>query len=248
MHGKIEVFPSPAALAYGAAELIATTLHAAQLADGIASFALSGGTTPTSVYSLLATPQYRQRLDWSRVHIFWGDERCVPPTSVDSNFRMAQQTLLHAGIVPRQHIHRIHGEFAPGEAAEAYEREIRSVFGVASPAIPLFTLILLGLGEDGHTASLFPGSALLAETQRLAAEAYVEQQHMWRVSMTFPLLNHARAILFLVSGTTKASALRQAVGEEGSDVPARRIVPAAGTMHWYVDRDAASQLHSTETP
>ncbi len=243
----LKVFPSAAGLARGAANQIVTILRDARRAGAPTSLVLSGGSTPHAVYQLLATDEYRSRVEWQHLHLFWGDERCVPPTSPKSNYRMARETLLETVPVPAGNIHPIHGELPPSRAAIAYEDELRAVFGTELGALPRPDLILLGLGEDGHTASLFPGIAALEEERRLAVDVYVERLNSSRVTVTLPLLNNARAVLFLVSGPSKAAALAAVLRNPASGLPASRVVPRDGDLFWYVDRDAAAQLSLSET-
>jgi len=242
----VQVFPTPAALSYGAAEKISSVLSAAHMRGGVVSLVLSGGSTPRVVYELLASQGYQKRIDWSRLHVFWGDERCVAPESPESNYRMAHQALLREVPIPPHHIHRIRGELPPAEASRAYEVELHNVYGMAPGGIPHLTLVLLGIGEDGHTASLFPGSTAIGETQRLVAETFVQRLTTWRVTMTFPLLNQAELILFLVTGPTKAAIIRSVYRDERPDLPAARIARRRGETLWYIDRDAATLLNDSE--
>ncbi len=243
---RIQVFPTAAALSVGAAEKIATALSAAHVLGGVVSLVLSGGSTPRGVYETLATAAYQKRIDWARLHIFWGDERCVPPDSPESNFRMANQAFLHKVPLPAHHIHRIRGELPPAEAARAYEMELRNVFGIAKKETPRLSLVLLGIGEDGHTASLFPGTPALDEERRLMTEVHVERLNAWRVSMTIPLLARAGTILFLVSGPAKASIVSSVLRKAGAEFPAAHVAQRAGNVQWYLDRDAASILEDSE--
>jgi 6-phosphogluconolactonase len=248
MNDTIQVFPTADALAHGAAEKIVSVMGSALLESGPASFVFSGGNTPQSVYELLASDRYAKRVDWSRVHFFWGDERCVPPTHPDSNYHMVQQAFLrHLPIAP-QHVHRIRGEVHPADAAGIYETELFTALGSARPAVPRLTMVLLGLGIDGHTASLFPGTPVLHEKDRLIAEVFVERMGAWRITMTYPLLNNARTVLFLVSGQNKAAILNTVHTDPGAQLPACRIAPHSGELLWYADRDAASHLSTTELP
>ncbi len=244
----LEVFPTAAALARGAAERVAVVLDGALQAGGNASLALSGGSTPRSLYELLSEPPCRDRIDWTRLHIFWGDERCVPPESAESNYRMAQQTLLRHVKTPPHHVHRMRGELPPAGAARAYELELRSALGAGPDEIPRLSLVLLGLGEDGHTASLFPNTPVLDERRRLIAEVFVERLAASRITMTFPLLNNARTVMFLVSGGSKAAILRSVLQEHRPALPATGVSPQAGELFWYLDRDAASHLTEREIP
>jgi 6-phosphogluconolactonase len=203
--------------------------------------ALSGGSTPQHLYSLLASPDYKDQIPWSNVELFWGDERCVPPDHPESNFRMAQEALLSKIKIPPQNIHRMRGEQETQAAAAEYEKELQKIFGLNSGALPRFDLILLGIGEDGHTASLFPGSEALNETKHLVVAPFVAKLNSYRLSLTLPVLNNAANVWFLVMGASKADAVKQALSAS-SDLPAARVQPVNGNLTWYITRDAASGI------
>jgi len=238
---QLEIFPDAASLALAAAEHIITLAHAAMSGHEGFSIALSGGSTPKTLYELLATPAYAERIDWSRVHVFWGDERCVPPDDVESCYRMAWEALLDHVPVPPANIHRIQGEIPPEEAATKYERLLHHFFGDQSPR---FDLILLGMGDDGHTASLFPGTKALSEEKRWVIENYVEAKQMWRVTLTKNAINAAANVIFLISGAGKAERLRQVLegNYEHDKLPSQLIKPENGNLLWMVDQDAAALL------
>lgn len=208
--------------------------------------ALSGGSTPRALYSLLAGAEFQSQVPWDRVHLFWGDERCVPPDHPDSNYRMAFETLLSKAPVPEKNIHRLEGELAPEAAAAGYEQTIRDFFRLSGSDWPRFDLIFLGLGDDGHTASLFPGSEALHENKRLVVATYVEKLKTYRITLTLPVLNRAANIFFLVAGASKAAILAEVLQEKrGSEsLPARRIDLQGGRLVWFVDRAAAARLQS----
>jgi 6-phosphogluconolactonase len=224
------------ALAETAATEVVRLAGAAQDAGGVFSLVLSGGSTPVGLYRTLAVAPRREEIDWPRVEVFWGDERCVPPDHRESNFRMAEETLLSRVPVAPERVHRIRGEDEPRVAAAGYEEEIRAVLG----SRPAFSLVLLGMGDDGHTASLFPGSPALQEEERLATA--VETPAGQRITLTLAALREARSVVFLVGGTRKASVLARALAEPDGEVPASRVRPARGSVHWIVDRAAASGL------
>jgi 6-phosphogluconolactonase len=214
--------------------------------------ALSGGSTPQRTFELLAREPFVSRVDWSRVHVLWGDERCVPPTDASSNYRMAREALLDHVPLPPEHIHRMHGEDAPERAAASYESTLRTLFRTSHgpPSVEPgknIDLALLGLGDNGHTASIFPGSALIDERTHWVSAEYVAAVSMWRITMTAPLLNAAAEILFLVSGGAKAHVLERVL--EGPrvphELPAQLISPTHGRLEWLVDRAAASELEPT---
>jgi len=203
--------------------------------------ALAGGSTPRKLYALLVDAA----VDWSRVEVFFGDERCVAPDHADSNFRMAREALLAHVALPRENVHRIPAEEAdPRRAARLYESELRAAFGCGPDDVPRFDLVLLGMGADGHTASLFPGTSALEERTALVAANWVEKLASARVTLTWRALNAARQVLFLVAGADKAAALREVL-EGPSDVqrlPAQGVRPEAGQLVWLVDRAAAARL------
>jgi 6-phosphogluconolactonase len=226
------VLPDESSLAQAAAALFTTTAGAAIRDRGRFVVALSGGSTPRATYKLLATRQFAPRIAWTRVHVLWGDERCVPASHAESNFRLAQESLLRKVPVQRDNIHRIRGELPPKEAAENYERELSRVLGPEGR----FDLVLLGLGEDGHTASLFPGSRSLEETVACAVPVYVKRLRSWRVTLTLPVINAARQVIFLVSGATKTEALARV--RNGERLPAALVQPHSGRLLWLVDEEA----------
>jgi 6-phosphogluconolactonase len=211
-------------------------------ASGRFTVALSGGSTPKHLYSLLASPDYNQT-PWNNVHLFWGDERCVPPDHPESNFRMAQETLLSKIRIPAGNIHRMAGEREPQAAAAEYEKHLQEFFGLESGALPRFDLILLGIGEDGHTASLFPGSDALDETKRLVVAPFVEKLKSYRLTLTLPVLNNGAAVWFLVTGSNKAGIVKE-IFSGSSDLPAAKIQPVNGTLTWFITQDAADRLQA----
>ena len=210
------------------------------------SVALSGGNTPRAVYSLLASEH--QQLPWDRIHIFFGDERHVPPDHPDSNFRMASESLLSKVPIPENNIHRIRAELEADAAAKEYEQELRDFFHLADHDWPRFDLIFLGIGEDGHTASLFPGSKALTEASRRVAANWVEKFQTFRITLTFPVLNHAAEVLFMVSGAGKAQILSEVVRPGARKYPAQNIELQNGQLLWLVDQDAGSLLRLATPP
>jgi 6-phosphogluconolactonase len=241
----LEVFADGNALARAEAERIVTLASAAIAARGRFTIALSGGSTPRTLYSLLATPPFASRIDWSRVHVFWGDERCVPPDHPESNFRMTREALLDRVPIPQANVHRIAGEDDPEAAAGAYEHALRAFFEVPEgPPERTFDLVLLGMGDDGHTASLFPGTAAVDETRR-----WVVPNHgrgMWRITLTPIALDAADAITFLVAGATKADRLHDVLEEppQSPPLPAQLIHPTHGALTWMIDAAAATKLRA----
>lgn len=214
--------------------------------DGRFSVALSGGSTPRGAYSLLATPEVVPRVDWDQVHIFWGDERCLPPDNSDSNYYMARDTLLDHVPIPEENVHRIQCELGPVLAAEEYDRVLREFFNLSPHdrnTYPRFDLVLLGMGADGHTASLFPGTTAIYERERLVVADYVQRLNGWRVSLTPPVINAAAQVMFLVSGLRKSEMLRQVLtGPHRPDImPAQVVKPVQGCLSWLIDAQAADQ-------
>jgi 6-phosphogluconolactonase len=204
------------------------------------SVALAGGNTPRRLYATLAAPPFRQRVPWERVHVFWGDERCVPPDHPASNYRMARETLLDHVPLPACNVHRVRGELGPEAAAQEYAGELRAFFGTRWPA---FDLILLGMGNDGHTASLFPASEALQEATRpvVGVTAHYQDRPARRVTLTPPALNAARQVMFLVSGAGKAETLRAVLAGpyQPHTLPAQIVRPSDGHLLWLVDAAAA---------
>lgn len=239
-----------ASLMRAAADRIVALAEQAVRVHGRFMWALGGGSTPAELYSLLASAEYVRRIDWSRVHFFWGDERCVPPEHHDSNYRMAKSTLLDVVQPPESHVHRMLGEVEPSEAAARYQIELERAFdGAPTDQFPRFDLILLGMGGDGHTASLFPGSPGLAERERwvIANEAthLAASLTSVRLTLTFPVLNAARNVLFLVAGADKAERLAEVLSGKhaGPPYPAELVQPELGA-EWLVDGAAGANIES----
>jgi 6-phosphogluconolactonase len=210
------------------------------------TIALSGGSTPKGLYTLIAA-NAATSLPWEKMFFFFGDERHVLPDHPDSNFRVAEETLLSKVPVPGSNVFRIPAEASDAAlAADAYEKTLHDFFSLKPGEIPRFDVILLGLGPDGHTASLFPETAALLEKSRLVVANWVEKLKGWRITLTLPVLNAARMAAFLVSGTDKAAILHEVLEGKGADekYPARLVRPVSGQLIWFVDRAAASDLAS----
>lgn len=243
----IRVLEDLPALAEAAAEEIARRAEDAIALRGRFTIALSGGGTPKPAYARLAEEPYRGRIDWSRVHVFWGDDRHVPPDHPDSNFAMAHEALLSKVPLPSDNIHRMRAEKPDAaRAAEEYAWTLRSAFDLDEGRWPRFDVVLMGIGEDAHTASLFPGSDALRERSRLVIAPWVGALGTFRITLTLPVFNHAACALFLVSGETKAEALRNVLeGDLQPDrFPAQAVRPENGELVWLVDRAAARRLKS----
>ncbi|MDP9131640.1 MAG: 6-phosphogluconolactonase [Nitrospirota bacterium] len=207
--------------------------------------ALSGGATPKALYSILASPEYAGRLDWSKVHFLFGDERGVPPSHPDSNFTMANEVLFTPLRIASTHIHRMRGEDQPEIAAAQYEDTLGRLTAPATGQWPVLDLVLLGMGDDGHTASLFPGTTSLDERTRWVVPGVAPQGTRSRVSLTLGVINHASVILFLVTGLNKATVVRSVIERQPTQpvlYPAGLIRPENGRLLWYLDRTAASEL------
>lgn len=203
--------------------------------------ALAGGSTPKTVYATLADPPAAQRLPWDKMYFFFGDERHVPPDHPDSNYRMAEDTLFCKVPVTRDHLFRVPAENPDADqAAQLYDRSIREFFRLQPGEFPRFDLILLGLGPDGHTASLFPDTAALREPTRLVVANWVPKFNTHRITFTVPVLNNAAAVMFMVSGEEKREALKAVLQSNASPehFPARLVRPASGELIWLIDEDA----------
>ncbi len=240
---QIIVLDTPEDIYVRAAEELTHLAGEAVCIHGEFRLCLAGGSTPQATYELLAS-RFHHSIDWSEVQFFWGDERCVPPDNAASNFGMADRAMLSKlGLQPRQ-IHRMQGEMDPAAGAQAYEAEMREVFGLAPGAIPAFNLTLLGLGENAHVASLFPHHPALQENERLAIAVEVDAPQRYRITLTAPVLNNSERIIFLVAGESKADAVKNTLeGPRDSDqFPAQLIAPTHGEVLWLLDKAAAKKL------
>ena len=233
-------------LAQASAEAIATAAERSIASRGMARIAISGGSTPKRTFELLADTAhpYRDQIDWTRLQIYWADERCVPPDNPNSNFHNAWQNLLSKVPIPDQNICRIEGELPAEEAAARYESSLRNRFRLEGAELPQFDLIILGLGTNGHTASLFPYSEALDSMMHLAVSAHVDDAIPWRVSLTWPVINHASQVVFQVQDASKAEVLQQVLqGPYQPEVlPSQLIRPQNGELIFLLDRAAASKL------
>lgn len=242
---SIEVLPDADALALRAADLFALTAQAAAAARGRFAAALSGGETPRAFYRLLARQQFAQKVPWRRVHLYWGDERCVPPDDPASNYGAARDAFIRHVPLAAEQVHRMRGEDDPAAAARAYDEELRALGRLEKPAseVPVFDLVILGLGRDGHTASLFPHSPAVDEEERFCV-ATAAPDGSSRLTVTVPVLNAARRVVFLVTGGEKAGMVAEVL--EGLHVPravpAQAVRPARGQLVWVLDEAAAAEL------
>lgn len=229
----IRVAASPQELALQAAERFVEAAEDAITSTGQFAVALSGGSTPRSLYEELATPAFSSRIDWRNVHILFSDERCVPADHADSNFHMGCTLLLDHVEIPFENLHRMRGEIEPAAAADDYERLLRRDFAKG------LDLVLLGLGEDGHTASLFPGSAALSATGRLCVANHVPAKGTWRLTLTAPYINDAFEVILLVAGLDKRPIVQRVLEEGDETAPVSLIAPKSGRYFWLMDADAA---------
>ena len=225
-------------LSQAAAKIVTQQANSAIGLRGEFNLVLSGGETPRRTYEVLAEDRFKDEIPWDRVHVFWGDERCVQMNDPRKNERMAREVLLNRVPIPPNHIHPINCEGSPEHAALDYESFLRTYFAGRSPR---FDLVMLGLGNDGHTASLFPRSKALREEKRWVTESKSPQDHLDRVTLTTNIINHASMVIFLVSGKDKAEILRKVIAQDivGDPLPARLIHPSGGQLIWLVDKKAA---------
>lgn len=235
---EVEVFDTKVEMSEAAADFIVSTALKAVSVYGRFTIALSGGSTPKILYAMLATDEYASVMPWANTYIFWSDERNVPASHEDYNGTLATEALLKHVPIPEANIYPVPTHLEPAEAAAGYEQEIMDFF----EGEPVFDIILLGLGDDGHTASLFPGTDVLDEEERLVKETTVNAKVAERITFTYPLINEADNVLFLVSGVSKADVVKDILNGTEHKYPAQGVAPANGTLHWYLDKDAASKL------
>ena len=242
----LQVSASAEAVAQGAAQLFADSIAQAVKVRGVARVAISGGSTPRDMFEMLADPShpFLHGIPWERLQLFWVDERSVPPTDHDSNYRMTREAMLDTVPLPASNIHRIEAELAPEEAAARYEAEIRNAFKLEGAQTPTFDLVLLGIGPDGHTASLFPHTEGLNEMARIAIANHVPQLNTWRITLTWPVITAAREVAFLMEGAGKAEKVREVFAGEykPEDLPSQLIRPANGKLTLVVDTAAVAEL------
>jgi len=240
------ISPTPDALSVSAAEFFTETVIAAVNSRGVARVAISGSGTPKALFTLLAdrNAPYFAQLPWDRLQLFWVDERCVPPTDADSNYRMTYEAMLSRLPLPAAQIHRIEGELDPEVAAARYESTIRNVFRLEGAEIPTFDLVLLGMGEDGHTASLFPHSSAIGELGRIAVANQISQKESWRITLTWPVIVQAREVTFLIAGEEKSHILHDVLlgSYRPEEKPAQLIRPKNGKLTLLLDTAAAANL------
>lgn len=245
MNRIIKIFPTPNALSDLLALELANQIRNAEKSSTAFTIALSGGSTPRLLFSTLGD-NYASSVDWSRVHFFWVDERCVPPDHPESNYGMTRKALLSKIEIPEGNIHRIRGEEDPSSEAKRYSEEIKK-FVAHRERIPFFNIILLGLGEDGHTASIFPGNNALFLTDKLCDEAVHPKTGQKRITLTGKVINNAERIIFIVTGSNKAKVVKEIFGRETSEkkkYPPEFFNPAEGSITWYLDEAAGSLIRN----
>jgi len=240
MERCIEVFPNPEQLKLAAARHWITKTTAAIDRANVCHIALAGGSTPKMLYQLLAQADYRERIDWQRVHLYFGDERHVPHDDEQSNYRMARDALIDAVAIPPQQVHAVPYLPDATSAAAAYAETLLKHLPLNN-GFPRFDIIWLGMGDDGHTASLFPGTELLNETVRFYTAGYVEKLSSWRTSLTFPVINNANNVFMLISGAAKAQRMSEVLLSKEKKYPVQRVKPQ-GNLCWLLDTDAAAAI------
>ncbi|MBR3663080.1 MAG: 6-phosphogluconolactonase [Desulfovibrio sp.] len=239
IHLSLHIHKNPATMAERAAHILAAACEEAIEERGVFRIALSGGVTPIPLFRLLAAHDWADRLPWDKMCFFFVDERCVDPEHPDSNYGLARRELLSK--VPATHFYRMRGESDPVAAAAKYEEQIRQEFGISGNALPRFDFIILGMGEDGHTGSIFPNSPAMAERKRLVIDQYVPERKADRITMTLPVINNARCCLFLVTGKEKHAVLSKALNLlDAPTLPAQHVHPTVGDLIWIVDEAAAT--------
>ncbi len=239
---QVSVFHSDDELFRAAAETFCRIGKDAIREHGRYTVALSGGSTPRNLHKELVT-NLASELPWDKVFFFWGDERHVPPDFPESNYRMARETLLSKLPIPSSHIFRMHGELPDAnQAAGIYEQTLREFFYSLHGTLPRLDFILLGMGPDGHTASLFPGTAALKEQQSWVAGNWVEQHSTFRITLTYPVINNAANIMFLIKGADKAEMVRKALQDPSAGLPCQGVKPVSGELVWYLDEAAGTRL------
>src|SRR3984957_11628439 len=245
------VYPTPAAVAEAAAQLFTSAAVEAAQSRGLARIAISGGATPKVMFALLADPAepFLKQVPWEKVELYWVDERCVPPDHADSNYRMTKEALLSKVPLPSERVHRMEGELEPEVAAARYEAVIRNTFRLEGAETPTFDLVQLGMGDDGHTASLFPHTDALNEMSHIVVPNHVPQKDTWRITLTWPVINQGREVAFLIEGEGKAQVLHDVfLGPyQPETFPSQIIRPANGRLILLLDAAAASKLADADS-
>jgi len=247
---KFYVEPDPAALARRAAQYFVEMAGESVADRGRARIAISGGSTPKAAFQLLADPDqpWRWRMPWEQLDLYWVDERTVPPDHLESNYRMTREALLDQVPLKPEQIHRMEGELDPEVAADRYESELRNSFRLEGAQCPRFDLVALGMGEDGHTASLFPRTQAIHEISRLVTANHVPQKDAWRITLTWPVIDHASSVFFLIAGADKAMIIKEVLTgpHDPERLPSQLIWPAGGILTLFLDKAAARFLPATD--
>lgn len=247
---KYYVEPDAAALARHAAQYFVEMVEEAVALRGRARIAISGGSTPKAAFELLADPAqgWRARMPWNKLDLFWVDERCVPPDDAESNYRMTREAMLDRVPLRSSQIHRMEGELDPEAAAARYESDLRNTFRLEGAESPRFDLVALGMGDDGHTASLFPHTEAINEMSRLVTANHVPQKNTWRITLTWPVINDARSVFFLIGGAAKAQILHEVFTgpKDPERLPSQLIWPSSGILTLILDKAAAALLPATD--
>lgn len=252
MMDRFRMFPDEGSLFDAAAQHVVKLAQNTVPRKDAFNMALSGGLTSAKLYARMARSPIRERTPWDSIQVFFSDERCVPPDHPDSNYRMARENLLSLVSIPEDHIHRIRGEIDPAEAAESYEKMLRDLFQSGTSGKKsgekTMDLILLGLGTDGHTASLFPGSPSLYDMEKWVTALYVEKLRTWRITLTPAFINRAAHVIFMVTGREKAMAVNRTLCDpfQPQLLPAQSIQPGSGDVVWFVDEDAGSKIRKRQ--
>jgi 6-phosphogluconolactonase len=238
------VSPTPADLDAAAARFFVDKVNAAAAARGKARVAISGGNTPKRMFALLASQPLLGEVPWDKTDLYWVDERCVPPDHADSNYRMTKEALLSKVPLPAENVHRMEGELEPEQAAARYEAAIRNGFKLEGAETPTFDLVLLGMGDDGHTASLFPHTAALDDMTHIVAANHVPQKDTWRITLTWPVINQGREVAFFIEGAGKTQVLHDVLlgPYQPETYPSQLIRPASGKLTFLLDAAAAAKL------
>ncbi len=239
---QIIIEDDPMGLALRGVRIFSTSARESVNRNGRFVVALSGGSTPRRMNEMLGEETYCLKIPWDKVYLFWVDERCVPENDEASNYGAAKRAFLESVPIPKAHIYPMPGEISPEAGASSYEENIRDFFHLTETGKPIFDSILLGVGKDGHTASLFPGQKALEEGERLVVAVKGGEPNVSRLTLTYPVLNRARHIVFLASGKSKAEILKTILESKEMSLPAQKIQPVNGKLTWLLDQDAASLL------
>lgn len=245
---RVTVLEDPTDLARKGADFVARSAAASAARDQSFTLAISGGSTPRPMHRMFAQEPYRSLIEWNRVRLFWVDERCVPPDDPESNFGAARKDFLDHLPIPAGQVHPMPWGLEPEVGASAYEKEIRRAFALDKAGYPSLDTVVLGMGQDGHVASLFPGSESLNERDRLVLDVRGGVPEVNRLTLTLPVLNRAKEILFMVSGERKAPVVKALLEDDDADLPAQRVQPLEGRVTWLLDKGAASMLRTRNEP